>query len=208
MAKKSKKLTSVVIIAVCIGVVVGVKLVVGRSKGKLGGPSYTKVKGPKDAPIKITEFIDFQCPACAAGAVYIKQEMTRHPDLIRLTLKHFPLPMHAHGMLSAGYAECAVQQGKFWQFHDLLITRQNNWKQLDDARPAFQQIAKELDLDYETLRTCLEGKDVVKAIEKNRVEGQGLRIQSTPTYFVNGKMIVGQKSLEQEITKYLNDHHI
>jgi protein-disulfide isomerase len=109
-------------------------------------------------------------------------------------------------MLSARYAECAVEQGKFWLLHDLILSRQSNWKQLDDAQPAFNQMAIELGFDLQALQTCLEGVDALKAIEKNKAEGQALQIRSTPTYFVNGKMVVGQKSLEQEITSYLEDH--
>ena len=206
MAKRSKKLVTLLVVSVCVVAVLGIRVVVGKTQGKLSGDEFTKVKGSKDAPLKITEFIDFQCPACAFGAVYLNEMMEKHPKLIRLTVKYFPLAMHQHGMLSAGYAECAVAQGKFWPFYDLILSRQNNWKQLEDPRPAFEQMGKEVGLDLQAMQTCLEGMDVVKTIEKNRAEGQTLSIRSTPTYFVNGKMVVGQKSLEQEITPHLKEH--
>ncbi|OGX37524.1 MAG: hypothetical protein A3C36_05690 [Omnitrophica WOR_2 bacterium RIFCSPHIGHO2_02_FULL_52_10] len=206
MAKKSKKLVSLIVLTVCIVAVLGMKVVVGMTKGKLSADAFTKVKGNKNAPLNITEFIDFQCPACAHGAMYLKEVMEKHPGLIRLTVKHFPLAMHQHGMLSAGYAECTVEQGKFWPYHDLILSRQNNWKQLEDPRPAFEQMGKELGLDLQAIQNCLEGMAVVKTIEQSKTEGQALNIRSTPTYFVNGKMFVGQKSLEQEITKYLEEH--
>lgn len=199
-------MVSLIALAACVIVVLGIKAVVEMSKGKLSGDTFTRVKGDKDAPLKITEFIDFQCPACASGAIYLNDVMVKHPDLIRLTVKYFPLAMHQHGMLSAGYAECSVAQGKFWPFYDLILTRQGNWKQLEDPRPAFAQMGKEISIDLQALQTCLEGMEVVKTIEKSKAEGEALNIRSTPTYFVNGKMVVGQKSLEQEINKYLEEH--
>jgi len=206
MAKKNKKLFYVYIVIFGLCAVFGAKAIIGSTKGKLKGGSFAKVLGPKDAPLKITEFIDFQCPACAKGAMYLKKEMEKHPGLIRLTLKHYPLSMHRHGMLSAQYVECTVAQGKFWPFYNLILTRQNNWRQLDDPVPAFQQMARDANLDFEALQGCLDGSDATKAIEKDKAEGQALRIQSTPTYFINGKMVVGQKSLELEIIKHLGEN--
>lgn len=206
MRKKSKKLTSIMIILVALAVVYGAKSLIGASGDGLAAGSYAKVKGEDDAPLKITEFIDFECPACAHGAKYLKEIMGEHPGLIRLQLKHFPLQMHRYGLLSSQYAECASQQGEFWPYHDLLIERQGNWKQLADATPAFEQIAKEVGLDQAMLSSCLVGSKAAKIIEKNKLEGQSLQIRSTPTYFVNGEMVVGQKSLQLKIEKYLQEN--
>jgi len=203
MSKKSKKMTTVTIIILCLIVVFGVKTYLGASKGQLTPRAQAKIKGNNDAPLKITEFIDFQCPACANGSKYLKETMERHPQLIRLQLKHFPLQMHRYGFLSARYAECATEQGKFWEMHDLLLARQNNWKRLDDPRPAFSQMANEARIDEQKLKECVASGRSDKIIEQNRVEGSGRRIRSTPTYFVNGKMVVGQKSLELAINQYL-----
>ena len=90
--------------------------------------------------------------------------------------------------------------------HDLLLARQNNWKRLDDPRPAFNQMASEAGIDKQELQTCVASGRPDKMIERNRIEGSGRRIRSTPTYFVNGKMVVGQKSLELKINEYLESH--
>ena len=110
MKKRSKKFTAVLVLIFCIAIVYGLKAVIGLSAKGESTQAYGKVKGDKNAPVKITEFIDFQCPACAQGAKYLKEEIQRHPELIRLQIKHFPLKMHRHGLLSAQYAECAAQQ--------------------------------------------------------------------------------------------------
>jgi len=206
MPKKSRTVTTIIIIGVCLAIVYGVKMLNGASKSNLSTAAKAKIKGNDDAPLKITEFIDFQCPACAKGSQYLMQQMKQHPDLIRLQLKHFPLTMHKHGIISAQYAECAAQQGKFWPFHDLVLERQGNWKRLADAQPAFDRIAREIKLSSQQLSACLIGGKANKVIEKNKTEGQSLKIRSTPTYFVNGKMVVGQKYLAIEINKYLSEH--
>jgi len=203
MSKKSKKFTTVLLIFACIIAVYGYNVFTGRSKNSISAGTQAKVMGDSDAPLKITEFIDFQCPACAKGSKYLKEQMQKHPQLIQLELKYYPLAMHRHGILSAQYAECAAGQGKFWLFHDLLLDRQNNWKRLTDAQPAFNQMVADVNINVPEFNDCLKGGKMNKAIEKNKLEGNTLGIRSTPTYFVNGKMVVGQKSLELEINKYV-----
>jgi protein-disulfide isomerase len=204
MTKKSKKWSTVLIIIVCCAAVWGAKTFIWPSKGSLSVAAQSKIKGELNAPLKITEFIDFQCPACAKGSEYLAQTFEAHPHLIRLQLKHFPLSMHTHGQTSALYAECAAQQGLFWPMHDLLIERQGNWKRLDNAQPAFNQMAKEAQLNLQELNACLQGDKAYRMIEKNKAEGRNLGIRSTPTYFVNGNMAVGMQSLQQEVNKYLS----
>lgn len=176
---------------------------IARSKKNVTSKTFARVKGEDNAPIKVKEFIDFQCPACAHGAKYLKETMIKYPGAIRLELGHYPLKSHQFGLLGSRYAECALQQGKFWPFHDLLLARQGNWNRLADAQPAFKRIAQEVDLNTKKLETCLQSDEADKAIEKNRDEGKKLGVRSTPTYFVNGKMIVGRKSLELEINRLL-----
>lgn len=197
---------TILIVIIGIALVFGVKAYFGSSKALSASGSMAKIKGDNDAPIKVTEFIDFQCPACAFGAKYLKEEMQRHPGLIRLQLKHFPLSMHQHGFLSAQYAECSAEQGKFWQMHDLLLARQNNWKRLDDPRPAFDQMMSEAGINARELKACIGSGRADRIIQRNRAEGGNRQIRSTPTYFVNGKMMVGQKSLALEINRYLEAH--
>ncbi len=206
MSRKSKKTTTFMVVLISVIVVLGVKAYLDSTKNSSANQSQAKVKGDPDAPLKVTEFIDFQCPACANGSKYLKEEMQRHPQLIRLELKHFPLAMHRHGFLSAQYAECAAEQGKFWQMHDLLLARQSNWKRLDDPRPAFTQMINDAQIDKQKMWACVASGRADKIIERNRLEGSGRSIRSTPTYFVNGKMVVGQKSLELKINEYLEKH--
>jgi protein-disulfide isomerase len=194
------KITALVL---CVGVaaVSGVKLLRAFTRGGVQASVPARVKGSEKAAIHITEFIDFECPACADGARFLKKFMTEHPDAVYLELRYFPLNSHRHGLLAARYAECAARQGRFWPFHDSLIERQTNWKRLDNAGPAFEQIARDVGMDAVLLSQCLEDKSVMEIIGRDRKEGQDLGVKSTPTYYINGRIVLGIKSLERELDK-------
>lgn len=205
MAKLSKKQVTVAILVVCIGLVAGIKFFVEFSRGGVPTGNKVRIRGDLQSPIRITEFIDFECPACAQGFQMLKTFMREHPKTIRVELKYFPLSMHPHGVLAARYAECAGRQDKFWPFADLLIERQSNWKRLVDAVPAFEVIAKDAGMNLHELKACLDEPGVIAAIQKDKEEGGILGVKSTPTYFVNGEMVVGVNSLETELNKRLKD---
>lgn len=206
MRKITKKFTTVIVILFCMASVYGTKFSLAFFKKNVSGGVISRVKGDENAPIKIVEFIDFQCPACAGGAEYLKEKIKEYPAAIRVEVKHYPLQMHQHGFLSSRYVECATRQGKFWDFQDLLLARQSNWARLFAAKPAFERIADETHLDKKSLKACLADETVDEAIEKDRKEGKALGVRSTPTYFVNGEMAVGKKSLDEAITKLLKEN--
>lgn len=203
MSPKPKIKVTFLIIAFSLAVVYGVKFFLGIMPQNTLSPAQTRTKGDKGAAIQIAEFIDFECPACARGAGYLSRVMAQHPSEIRLELKYFPLPSHRHGFLAARYAECAARQGKFWPFHDALIARQPNWSRLTDAVPAFALITREIALDPGRLEVCLKDKSVDALIRQGHLEGERRGVKSTPTYYVNGKMVVGVPSLELELGRLL-----
>lgn len=89
------------------------------------------VMGKKDAPITIVEFSDFQCPYCSKAHPTVKQVMSEYKDKVQLVFKHFPLvSIHPRAQITAEAAECAKDQGKFWEFHDQLFEHQADWSSL------------------------------------------------------------------------------
>ena len=85
-------------------------------------------KGPKDAKITFVEFSDFQCPFCNRVYPTINQLMKDYDGKVQLVFKHFPLiSIHPHAQKAAEAAECAKDQGKFWEFHDALFENQQDW---------------------------------------------------------------------------------
>jgi len=147
MPKFSKKSATLLVIVVCVLVIGGVKLFFQVFRLGLDDTIPARAKGNPEAAIRITEYVNFQCKDCARGARYLSRFMNNHPDEVYLELKFFPASGQKHSLLSARFAECADRQGKFWPFHDLLVQRQHRWKKLSDAHPAFEQIAKDVDLD-------------------------------------------------------------
>ncbi len=205
MPQQSKLRVTFFIVTVSAVVVLAANFFLGTAPHDTRSPAEMRAKGKKSAPIRITEFIDLECPACARGAEYLARMMATHPEAIRLDLKYFPLPSHHHGFLAARYTECAAQQGKFWPFHDALIERQANWSRLMDATPAFTLIAQEVALDTGKLNACLDDKSVDALIQQSHLEGEQRGVKSTPTYYVNGKMVVGIQSLEPELERLLSE---
>src|SRR3989338_5382697 len=113
-AKLSKRDTTILLIVVTVAALGGLKYFIENSRGSLGKGVAARSKGNPNAAIKIIEYMDFQCPACAKGASYLKDCFTKYPDKFYLQMKQYPLGMHRHAMQSARYAQGAAQQGKFW----------------------------------------------------------------------------------------------
>ena len=164
-------------------------------------------KGNPDADLKIIEYMDFQCGACAKGAIIINSYLKDNPDKISMEMNHFPLRFHKHGFLSSRYAECASRQGKFWPYHDLLIKRQRQWSKLLNPVPVFESFAKESGIYMDEFKMCLEDETVDARIVEIKAEGKARGVKATPTYFINGEMVVGVKSLIKELFEYFGKKH-
>jgi len=197
--------STAVIILVLIGLVAGAKFFLAPKKTDIN-VQMARAKGNPQARVNITEFIDFQCPACAYGVNYLKTFFDKHPNDIYLQVRYFPLTnMHRHAMISALYSECAARQGKFWALDDLMIPQQSQWAQLLSPDPVFQAMATQVGMNTSELNSCLASDDARKAINDEKALGQSLGVGSTPTYFINKKMVVGTKSLQDELKIYFPD---
>ena len=205
MARISKNSAAVFILILSIGFIFGARIFPSAHPTSPKDILQPRVKGGEEAPIQIIEYIDFQCPACAKGAKYLKKIIEENSQKFHLELKYYPLSMHKHGFISAEYAECAARQGKFWAFEDYLIEKQDYWAPMEDPKPTFDLFAEWSGLNLKSLKNCLEDKSVEEFILKSKSEGKILGVRSTPTYFINEKMFVGQEQLETEITRLLNE---
>ena len=200
----SRQKLTVIIVGSAVIVVVAVKIFLSLYVRPLD-PSQMRVKGDPAAKVQIVEFIDFQCPACADGALKLKKIYTLHPKDIRIEMKYFPLvTIHRHTMIASTYAECAARQGKFWPMHDLIVERQAQWSPLISAEGMFTQFAREAGVEEAALRHCLASPDVEQTVMHDRDLGRSLGVESTPTYFINNKMVVGSKSLTEELNQYFS----
>ena len=141
-------------------------------------------KGPEDAPVTIVEFSDFECPACRQAAVQIPALLEQYPGKIRFVFRDFPLPMHARAVPAAAAAECAHDQGKFWEMHDLLFANQ---RRLGDTQ--LRGYAEQLGLDLAAFDTCMGEPGTLGEIELDVQAGDAAGVNSTPTFIVNGRII-------------------
>ena len=143
--------------------------------------------GSDSAKVKVVEFSDFECPACKEAEPAIKNVISSNGDNVQFIYRHFPLPQHLNGKIAAAFAEAAGEQGKFWEAHDKLFETQNEWSNLSDPTDFYLIIAKELNLDEEKIKKVLSANQYSEKIQADINEGNSLGVNSTPTFYVNGK---------------------
>ena len=149
-------------------------------------------QGPKDAPVTIVEFSDFQCPYCSRVVGTLKEVLRLYPKQVRLAFRDFPIPsLHPKAPKAAEAARCAGERGKFWEYHDLLFESQAQATTAD-----FKRFAEQLKLDANSFATCLDSGKHAAAVAADVQEGTRLGITGTPTFFINGRLIVGDLPLE------------
>jgi protein-disulfide isomerase len=151
-----------------------------------------RVRGPANAPITIVEFADFECPYCAAVEPTLRKLIAKYPSQIRLAYRDFPLSSHPHAWPSAEAARCALAQGKFWEYHDLLF---NNQPKRDEGDLA--QFATTVHLDLAKFSECVAQRSYAADVQRDLDVGEGLDINGTPAFFINGISVEGAVPLER-----------
>lgn len=164
------------------------------SKSKPSAPVELSKSGQStstnSATLTLVEFGDFQCPACKAYENATQQVRKAYKDDVNFVFKHFPLKSaHPNALPAAIAAEAAANQGKFWEFHDLLYEKQKEWSGLPDASEKLIEYASSLDLDTEKFSKDLKDKKLESIINAQLDEGIRAGVNSTPTFFLNGLMI-------------------
>jgi protein-disulfide isomerase len=154
--------------------------------------SRAPVRGQEQAPVTIIEFSDLQCPFCARVTPTLRELMKQYPDQVRWVFKSFPLGFHADSPLAHAAALAAERQGKFWEMHDLIFANQRNLK-----RDNLLAEARSLNLDMDRFTADLDSGDVKQQLEADKKEGEGLGVNGTPAFFINGKSFSGAMPIEQ-----------
>ncbi len=155
------------------------------------------VRGKGGAKVTIVEFADFQCPACRAYEPLVRKVVEDNKDTVQLVFRNFPLTqIHPNALLAAKAAEAAGVQGKFWEMHDVLYDKQDEWSSALNARDKFMVYATTLGLDMTKFAQDLNSKEIEDKIRAEMKEGVALGVQGTPSFFVNGKKIENPRSVE------------
>ncbi len=171
-------------------------------------PGYTKAgdayRGDPNAEVLMIEFADFQCPFCKSYVQNTEPQILREyveTGLVRVIYKHFPIPIHKNAPLAGAVAECAGQQGKFWEMHDRLFATQGEWSGQSDPQSIFDELAQEIGLDMEAYQACLDDPQVMDKITSDFDAGRRVGIRGTPNFIVlkgdRGQLIPGALPYEQ-----------
>jgi protein-disulfide isomerase len=148
-------------------------------------------KGSDDAPVKVIEYADFQCPGCRAFATgasnQIEQEYI-NTGRVQLIFREFPLPQHQQAVPAAMAARCAGDQNQFWAMHDVLFARQNEWSNNRRATNYFAGYAQALGLDAAALQQCVADNTHRAAIDASVQAGSADQVPATPSFLVDGQL--------------------
>src|SRR4030095_1771159 len=146
-----------------------------------------RVRGNPKAKVMIVEFSDFQCPFCGQVQGTLKSILAKHGESVALAFRDMPVSqIHPQAMGAAQAARCAGEQGKFWEYHDLLFAEQA-W--LD--KPALVTKAQKLQLEEKQFDACLASEKYKAQIQQDSQEGMKAGVNGTPGFFINGVFISG-----------------
>src|SRR5438128_7028564 len=148
--------------------------------------------GPAAAPVTIVEFSDFQCPFCKQVVPTLTQVRSRYGEKVKLVYRDFPIDgLHPQARKAAEAARCAQDQGKFWDYHDVLFASPPQ-AAADDLR----RYAEPVGLDVPTFERCVSAGTHRDRVQRDIDEGTRLGLNGTPAFFINGEFVSGAQPLE------------
>ena len=148
--------------------------------------------GRASAPITLIEFSDFQCPFCQRVAPTLKRLREAYGDKLRIVWKDFPLTqIHPQAFKAGEAAHCAGDQGKYWDYHDRLFANQQQLQPED-----LKKHAADMGLDASAFGACLDSSKYGERVRDGVAQGQRLGVNSTPTIYINGRMLSGAQPYE------------
>lgn len=217
---KKKGSNSLLVVVVSLLAIIfllfGLNFIISKQT-KNSGEAITKVSdsrytlGNPDAKIKLVEYSDFQCPACAQFSRvfpevfnYINEKYGS--STLSFTYKYFPLvSIHKNALLSAYSAEAAKEQGKFWEMHDLLFGNQKDWAEALDAKVKIEEYAKNIGLDITKFIADRDSDTTKDLVNKALIEANRLKLDHTPTVYMNGEEMKNLSFSAKDIEKIIED---
>jgi len=151
------------------------------------------VKGDLSAPVTIIEFSDFQCPYCAKFYTDTLPQLEQEyidTGKVKIVYRDFPLTnIHPLATPAALAAECANEQNKFWEYHNILFEKQDEWVEIGEDK--FKEYASEIGLDAEQFADCFESEKYKDELLADLNDGDAAGVSGTPAFFINGRMLSG-----------------
>ena len=158
--------------------------------------------GPANALVTLVAYSDFHCPFCVRAYPTVKQLQAKYKDRLRFVFKDYPLDIHPQAAKAAEGGSCALEQGKFWEYHDKVFENPKS-----QTVPEVKRLAATLNLDMTRFNECIDSGKYTPEWQADMAEGQKLGVNGTPTFFANGRMFVGAKSLD-EMSKIIDEELI
>ena len=146
--------------------------------------------GTEHAPITIIEFSDFECLYCQRTVPLLNELLKQYPGKLKLVYRDFPGPKHQQALLAAEAAQCAAEQNRFWDYHDALFSRQPS-----EGTWNFSGLAETLGLSLSQFTVCMQDNRYREEVLKDLQDGLKIGVTSTPTFFINGRPLVGARPL-------------
>ncbi len=153
-------------------------------------PATSPAKGPADAKVTLVEFLDFECPYCASSAKDMDELLKLYPDDLKVVFRHQPLPFHKNAKVAAQAAMAAHAQGKFWEMEAKLF---ENAKALSEEK--IEALAAEIGLDLPRFMKDWKSAEIERLVSADMEEGRRLGASGTPTFFINGRTLVGARPI-------------
>lgn len=167
---------------------------------KLAKPPVQKVEvsadddpsiGPDKAKVTVIEFTDYQCPFCGRARATVNKMIETYPNDLRYVLRDFPLSFHRDAFAAHVAAQCANEQGKYWDYNKILFNNQTALKP-----DQLKQYAVEAGLKTPEFNQCLDGNKYASEVQKDMEDGMKAGVNGTPAFFVNGVMLSGAQPFE------------
>jgi protein-disulfide isomerase len=154
--------------------------------------------GPSNAGLTIVQFSDYQCPSCRKAHEVVRQVREAYKDRVKYVFKDYPLKRHRGSDKAAEAARCAGDQGRFWEYQDLLFASE------DSMTPELlEQYAEKLGLKRDAFQECLQEEKYKNAVQKDLAEGKRVGIDKIPSFVIGGKMVSGIPA-KDDFRKYLD----
>lgn len=148
-----------------------------------------------EGAVTVVEFLDFECEACGAAYPYVEELREQYAGEITYVVRYFPLPGHFNSRNAAVAAESAARQDKFEEMYHALFQSQADWGEAGESRAdLFRSFAETIGLDMAQYDRDVADPATAARVESDFVEGQALRVGSTPTFFVNDSQLVDLQS--------------
>ncbi|MFN8646922.1 MAG: thioredoxin domain-containing protein [Gemmatimonadales bacterium] len=164
--------------------------------------------GSDSAPITVTEYADYECPACQQWFTIqfptIEERLIKTGQ-VRWRYRDFPLDMHRNSRPAAHAAACADEQGKYWEMSHRIYSWEPNWTLKADGNGIFRDHAKALGLDMARYDSCMETAKFAGRIQAGRNEGGQVGVGSTPTFLINGRLYPGGGAVHYDMLKAMLD---